>query len=201
MRTPVVAIVPAAGRSRRFGSQKLLADLDGEPLLDRTLDALLTGVPDLFRVVVVGNGRVDLSPVRRLQHPLVRFVINPDPERGMLSSIQAGLIAAESEPKSDEPAIVVLPGDMPFVRPTTIRTLVAALRSGGDLVVAAHHGRRGHPIGIPATDVHAVRQADPRSSLRDILMSTGARPLLIATDDPGVLRDVDVPGDLAEVSE
>lgn len=184
------AVVPAAGRSSRFGSPKLLADVHGRPLIRRTLETLTAaGIEDI--VVVIGpespRELLDL-----LDDSAVTTVVNSEPDRGMFSSIHTGLIAATGSP------VLVLPADMPFVQPATVRALADACRATGRVVVPAMGSKRGHPAALPRVvcDVIAAR-ADPRGTLKDAFNAAGGPPVELPVDDPGVLRDVDVPGDLA----
>ncbi len=187
--TPVVAaVVPAAGRSERFGSMKLVADVGGVPLLDRTLASLLDA--GLARIVVVVAPDAALDVVSRLHDPSVRRVVNPNPTRGMFSSIQCGLR------ESGAYSTVVLPGDMPFVRPETVRIVADRCARLARVVIAARGGRRGHPIGIPARLIAALTSADSMDSLKSALAALGEDPVLVEVEDDGVVRDVDWPGDL-----
>jgi molybdenum cofactor cytidylyltransferase len=185
---PSLAIVPAAGRSRRFGSQKLLADVGGEPLLNRTLRAILDA--GVGRAVVVTAPHADLSSVALLADSRVSLATNPDPDRGMLSSIQAGLAHASGDP------ILVLPADMPFVAPGTIALVrdecIRRLRA----VIPVSGGLRGHPVAFPGTLRQLVLQAPAEVTLKDALGSAFADADELAVDDPGVLRDVDRREDL-----
>jgi molybdenum cofactor cytidylyltransferase len=184
-----VAIVPAAGASSRFGSMKLLADIAGEPLLQHTLRHLLDAGIDRVIVVVAAGHQLGVVPL--LQDARVSTVVNPDPARGMFSSIQSGLTVAEGDP------IVVLPADMPFAGGATVVEVAEAARRLDATVVPSHAGRRGHPIAIPGRMRAALLAADPASHLKAALRAaSGAPPVEWPVDDPGVLRDVDVPGDL-----
>ncbi len=184
---PSVAIVPAAGRSERFGSPKLLADLRGEPLLNRTLRSVLDAeVPHV--VVVLAPGAVLDVPL--LRDDRVQVVTNPDPARGMFSSIQVGLSAAAGDP------IVVLPADMPFVQPATVAILIDACRRTGGAVVPARGTERGHPLVLPGRLREPLRTADDTSNLKAALLALDASPAEIPVEDPGVLRDVDRREDL-----
>jgi molybdenum cofactor cytidylyltransferase len=185
------AVVPAAGRSQRFGSPKLLADMNGVPLIARTVGALLDA--GLTRVIVVSAPIGGLTSVPLLADPRVEVVVNPDPSRGMFSSIQAG-IAVAADAGSDP--ILVLPADMPFVLSTTIRAVLDEAQRTHAIVVPSHDGRRGHPIAVPAAAAHAIHAAAAESTLKDALTRTGIARTELLVDDPGVLRDVDVAGDL-----
>ena len=183
-----VAILPAAGRSERFGAMKLLADLDGEPLLNRTLRSVLEA--SVERVVVVVAPGALFPGVALLGDHRVRLVTNPDPTRGMFSSIQAGLAAAAGDP------VVVLPADMPFVQPGTVAALVDAGARAGRAVVPVHDGRRGHPLVLPGRLRDGLLSA-PAGTLKDALAALEGASLEVQVGDPGVLRDVDRREDLA----
>jgi molybdenum cofactor cytidylyltransferase len=183
-----VAIVPAAGKAERFGGAKLVARMGDDVLLDRTLRSLLDGGID--RVVVVVSPDADLGAAHLLRDPRVSQVRNPDPARGMFSSIHAGLEGADGDP------VVVLPGDMPFVSASSVAAVLAACVRGRGIVVSTHNGKRGHPVAFPASIVQAILRAGPTSTLKAALAATGMAAIELAVDDAGVLRDVDVPSDL-----
>lgn len=185
-----VAIVPAAGASVRFGSMKLLATVQGVPLLERTLRSLLdAGVGRVVVVVAPGHG----LDVPSLHDPRVNTVVNPDPSRGMFSSVQVGLAAADGDP------ILILPADMPFVPADVIATLADHARRSQTAVVPTHQGRRGHPVVIPVRLREVILVQPATSTLKLALSSAiGGPPDEVTVDEPGVLRDVDVPADLGE---
>jgi molybdenum cofactor cytidylyltransferase len=180
------AIVPAAGRASRFGGGKLTADIGGEPLLNHTLRSLLDGGVD--RLIVVTAPDASLDEVALLNDPRVMRLVNPDPSRGMFSSIQTGLDAAEGNP------ILVLPGDMPFVKSATVRAVIAAARESGRCTAPAFQGRHGHPLALPSSLREAILRRPATSTLSDAIALFGRDWLDV--EDPGVVRDVDVRADL-----
>ena len=187
-----LAIVPGAGTAERFGSTKLLADVHGVPLVARTIRSLQDGGIDrVVLVVAPGSPLLDLTGPRNLfRSPAVQIAINPDPERGMLSSIQAGLAAADSD------RTLMLPADMPFVRPATVAAVLAAAAESSAIILPTYERAHGHPIGLPAAARDVILGADPRATLKDVLAASGLDYREVLVDDPGVLRDVDVPRDL-----
>ena len=139
---PFVGVVPAAGRSSRFGRDKLLADLRGEPLVNHTLRSLLDS--GIMRVVLVVSREGALDAASLARDSRVATLVNPDPDRGMFSSVQIGIDAAPDS------TLVVLPADMPFVMTATVRTLQSAFLRREAVTVPVLAGKRGHPVLIPA---------------------------------------------------
>lgn len=188
--TPVGLVVLAAGRSRRFGGgHKLLAALHGVPLLWHALEAACAA-PARPIVIVVGHRqraiRATLARFRRARRrvPPWRVVYNPHHAGGMAGSLQLGLAAL---PARCTGAVVLL-GDMPDVRATTIARLCAAHAPGAAAVVPRCEGRRGNPVLLGRTLFAAV------AGLRG---DEGARRLLARAAD---VRTVEVPrGGFADV--
>ncbi len=182
-----IAIVPAAGKGERFGGAKLAAEVGGEPMLARVVETLLGG--GAMEVVIVA-GPHSVVPPAATADPRVRVVINPDPDRGMFSSIQTGVAAASGDP------LLILPGDMPFVRPATVARVIEAYERHRMIVSPRAGGRRGHPIALPASLRLEVLGTPPGTTLADLLHAHEADRLAVDVDDSGVMRDVDVRGDL-----
>ena len=187
-----VAVVPAAGSAERFGGRKLLTPVDGEPLLDRTIRCLLDGGVAEVIVVVGKDAREELErDVNLLLDPRVRPVENPDPSRGMFSSIQEGLATASGD------ALVVLPGDMPFVAPDTVRAVLDAYRRTPAIVSPRYRGKRGHPVALPLSLRDAIRATPATANLHEVIRRHADLRVDVDVDDPGIVRDVDTASDLS----
>lgn len=189
----VSAIVPAAGKGERFGGPKLLADVAGVPMLERTLRSLLEGGVDEVIVTFDGGATVGetinlRAAVHSFRDKRVKMVLNRAPERGMFSSIQIAARDATGDP------MLVLPGDMPFVRSDTIAAVIAAYHQSPSIILPTHNGKHGHPIALPKTLRDVVTNADVTDTMAAIIKQHDARELRV--DDPGVLRDVDTTSDL-----
>jgi molybdenum cofactor cytidylyltransferase len=187
---PSVAVVPAAGRGERFGGAKLAAMLRGEPLLVHTLRSLIEG--GVETIVLVTAPDADIVHLPLVSDSRVHCVTNPNPSRGMFSSIQAGVAAADGDP------LLILPADMPFVRAETVRRLLAAASGDfrGAIVSPAWEGRRGHPIALPGSLRSDILAAGEGATLAGVLETCRLQRHTIEVDDAGVLRDVDVVSDL-----
>ena len=185
-----IALVLAAGASRRMGRPKLLLPWGGGTVLEATLGALLAGGAARAVVVVASGG-----PLAAWQPPAgVAVAENPDPERGMVSSVLAGLaaIGPAAEP------LLVTPGDLPGIRPQTVAALLAVYRDRGGVVVPRHGGRRGHPLLLaPAWQAKVPAVAKAGGTLRDVLDLAADALVEVPVDDPGSLDDLDTPADYA----
>jgi len=185
--------VTAAGSAERFGGKKLLTLIEGEPLLDRTIRALLDGGVSEVIVVVGRDARAELErDVNTLLDARVRAVENPDPSRGMFSSIQEGVAQAQGD------VILILPGDMPFVAPATVRAVLDAYARKPAIVSPRYRGKRGHPVALPPALREEIRASDPRSNLHEVIKRHHELPVDVDVDDRGVVRDVDTLADLQE---
>lgn len=186
----VHGVLLAAGMSSRYGDcNKLLEPLNGEPIVRHAARSLVESNVDAVTVVV---GYESEGVKEALTDLDVDFWENDEYAAGQSTSVRAGVRAAA---KGGADAALVALGDMPRVSPDSIDLLVAAYkRELGDVIAAAHTGRRGNPVLFDARFFEA---------LTDLKGDTGGRELLrdaeeavaIETSDPGVRRDVDRPED------
>jgi molybdenum cofactor cytidylyltransferase len=186
------AVVLAAGAASRFGGGKLAALLDGRPILRHVLDTAVEA--GLEPIVVVGPPNDGLAALD-LQPAVV--VPNPHPEEGLSSSVRLGLRALEADAtRAPLDAVVILPGDQPRVRSSTIAALIAAASTPElGFVVARHAGDRV-PNPVLARR-HVWRLADELAGDRGFGPLLAAHPELVAwVDIPGANPDVDTPADL-----
>lgn len=194
----VAAVVLAAGAGSRFGGGKLLAPLDGRPVLQHVLDALAAaGI--LETTVVLGDDAAaigDAIPWRG-----ERRVVNPRPADGLASSLRIGVAAAgrrataSADPGPD--ALLVCLGDQPLLRPAVVEALVAALAadSARPVVVPAYADDRGrNPVLLGRAVWPLAEAATGDRGLGPLL---AAHPELVtAVPLPGDNPDVDTPADL-----
>lgn len=186
-----VAVVTAAGSAERFGGKKLLAQIADEPLLDHTIRSLLDGGIAEVIVVVGTDARRELErDVNAMNDPRVRPVENPDPSRGMFSSIQAGVATANGD------ALVVLPGDMPYVKAETVRAVIAKYREKPAIVSPRYRGKRGHPVVMPLALRDEIAAMAATATLHDVIHRHQDERVDLEVDDAGVVRDVDTRADL-----
>ncbi len=140
----ISAIILAAGYSSRMGTLKPILKLGDKTILERAIRLFRdVGIEDV--IVVVGHGAEQIIPI--VHDCGARAVMNGQFDRGMFSSVQAGVNALSPESE----AFFVLPVDIPSVSSQTIRDLLTAYWGGkSKIVVPAFQGRRGHPPLISA---------------------------------------------------
>jgi CTP:molybdopterin cytidylyltransferase MocA len=186
----VVAIVLAAGEGRRMGGPKALVRLGATTFLGRVCAAL--DRPGVAAVVAV-LGK-DASRVAReaAVASTARVVVNERWRDGMLTSLWAGLDAAEA---AGAEAVLVHPVDNPFVGAATVDAVIAALAAGARIAAPSHGGRRGHPAGFAREAWPALRAAPIDRGARAVLAAHPAWVVHVPAG-PDCLVDLDTPADL-----
>jgi molybdenum cofactor cytidylyltransferase len=122
----------------------------------------------------------------------VSVVVNPNPSRGMLSSLREALASLEGAP-----GVFVFPVDHPYIAPATARLLMECVLGQPDAVVKPEYtGRGGHPVYVPAVLFGKIREAGPDVSLRAIIAESGIRTVRVLVADEGVVHNVNTPDDL-----
>jgi molybdenum cofactor cytidylyltransferase len=164
-----------------MGTAKALLAYRGETFLDRLIglfEPLCSQV-----IVVLGH---DADRIRAGLRRDAEFVLNPDPARGQLTSLQCGLLAVSREAD----AVFFTPVDYPAIQPSTVTLLLEAF-SDNDAVVPRHAGRRGHPVLVSTRLLPRFLELSPDRSARDVMHAASERTRYVDVDDPGILRDVD----------
>ncbi len=177
------AVVLAAGRSTRFGSDKrhhLLSS--GHTLLETTL-ATFQGVFDEIYLVLRPG---DETWAHRVTG--VRRVYAAASYLGMGHSLAAGVRAARHLDY-----LFIALADMPHIQAATLRRLQQALDDPLAIVHPVHRGRQGHPVGFGNVYFHELERVTGDHGAREVLRAHGERVLPVEVDDAGVLQDIDLP--------
>jgi len=191
----IYAVILAAGASSRMAGKPkaLLRDSRNLTYVARVSATAREGGAGGV-IVVVGHPHADA--IKKALPAGAAAVVNPRPDRGMLSSVQAGINAVPTQCSG----VLVWPVDVPFVKSSTVRALIEA--RAGRIAVPEVQGKGGHPVRIPRPlfgDVMALADGDMGlKALYDARRNLVER---IAVDDPAVLVDVDTPADATTAEE
>lgn len=189
----LVAIVPAAGLSRRMGQPKLLLDLAGRTVISRVVEALRdAGIAHCLVVVRTDNANL-IQEVKAAGGEVVLPATDPP---DMRASVEWGLRAVGSQPTPCD-GWVLVPADHPTLNSGVVRELIAAWStSPGRIAVPVYKGQRGHPTVFPWSLAEEVFRLPPEQGLNHILRCDPTRVQEVAVSDPRVLDDLDTPEDL-----
>lgn len=185
----VAAVILAAGLSSRMGGDnKLLADLNGRPVLRHTVENVLASRARLV-VVVTGHQADQVQDV--IQDLPVTICFNPDFADGMATSLCTG-IAALSE---DVSGALILLGDMPLIGGDIIDALIEAFeaRSSQTIAVPVIGGKRGHPVLWGRGHFGALLQLSGDHGARALLVERAGDVIECQVSDAGIFEDTDTP--------
>lgn len=173
----------AAGRSARFGANKLLHPLpDGVPMAVVAARHLAAALPGALAVVNAEEPEL----IALLDGAGLEVTVCPRAGEGM----GASLAWAVSETAAAEGWLIAL-ADMPFITPNTIRSVSDAVNAPEAIAAPAMEGRRGHPVAFGKAYGEALSGLSGDRGARDLLKLYGQRVILVDCQDPGVLWDID----------
>ncbi len=183
----IAAIILAAGASQRMGTPKALLDLHGETFVARLTRVMGANCGSI--TVVLGN---HADQIRPLVPNRARVVVNPDPDRGQLSSLQTAL----AEVPSEATGIAFIPVDCPAVSEATVSTLseVFARRDPSTLfVIPRMDGKRGHPVFAARSVADEFLALAPTDKASEIVHRHIPATRYVDVNDPGIFADIDTP--------
>lgn len=198
-------LILAAGASSRMGSNKAL--LPWPPRgpgqiasSDTFLSAAIRSLSQVadFVLVVAGKNESELAPIVYAEGE--SLVVNPDPDRGQFSSLQAGL--HEVLNRGWDAAIVTLV-DRPPVRAGTIRSLRAAFLSAPMSVwsvIPEFEGKHGHPMVVGREMIEVFLQAPATATAREVEHKYQSRVQYLPVDDPYVAANINTAEDYAALT-
>jgi molybdenum cofactor cytidylyltransferase len=184
----VSAVILAAGTSTRMGQAKQLLPLGGTTVLARTIDNVRSaGLVEM--VLVLGASAEAIR--RQLPQSLLeglKVVVNQAYRQGMASSLREGLSALDPQTG----ATLIILGDQPFVRPQTLHQIIAGYhRSGAQIVIPSHQGKRGNPVLLSRSVFPEVMALEGDTGCRAIFPNHLDAILKVEVEDLGILLDID----------
>jgi CTP:molybdopterin cytidylyltransferase MocA len=190
----IAGVVLAAGASRRMGRRKALLRNGKQTFLDSLCTAIRTGGCNPVLAVVA-------EPVWEIENNCrldgVQLVLNPDPSRGQISSLRCAI----SHLSADVDGALVVLVDQAEISPGTVREVRLALE-GHDAAVAQYNGRSGHPACFGRSLFEALQSPAAEGGAREVIAACerSGRLSRVDLDDPGVVRNLNTPGDFESFS-
>ena len=191
----IAAVILAAGYSSRMGEFKPLMKLNGQTVIESAVCSFRnTGISDIR--VVVGHRASEIIPV--LDRLGVDYILNERFDDGMFTSVLAGLKSIYEQAAG----FFLLPGDMPMVKPFTVKAILAEyIKSGAGIIYPCFLGKRGHPPFISSKYFDEILSSDKSDNLRSVLSRHESDSIDVDLVDQAVLMDMDTPGDFQKALE
>lgn len=192
----IAALLLAAGKSSRMGANKMLAEVDGRPMVARTAQRLLASRARPI-VAVIGNQADEVEAA--LGKLPVERVRNPDFADGLSTSLKRGLAALPA----DIDGVVVCLGDMPLIAGRDIERLIAAFNplEGRAIVVPTRRGQRGNPILWSRQFFAEMLALTGDQGARKLIEEHADLVAETEMDSDAIFIDIDTPQALAELRE
>jgi molybdenum cofactor cytidylyltransferase len=191
-------VILAAGYSSRMGRPKLLLPWGKTTVLGQLLGEWTRLRAAQVAVVCQGDDAAMHAELDRLGFPREGRIVNPDPARGMFSSVQCAAQWEGWKPELTFWAVVL--GDQPHLRPGTLDGLVEfARRHPGKICQPSRNGKARHPVLLPEA-VFRELAVTKHKTLKEFLEAHSALVELAELDDPGLDLDLDTPEDFEKAS-
>lgn len=193
----LVALVPAAGASRRMGRPKLVLSLGRETVIERVVSALRQGGAGTVLVVAPPDsapGALELAAQARGRGALVVHCAAPTSdmratfERGLTALWERGLVPCDG--------LVLTPGDAPGLTPEIVRLVVDRFAEDPSrMIVPIQEGRRGHPVAFPWAIASQVPGLPSGVGVNALRQAHAERVVFVEVAGPGAFADLDTPED------
>lgn len=187
-------IILAAGQSTRIDKFKLLIKLEGKYMLEWVVDAALES--RLAHVILVlGHHFEKIQKVlnKKIHHPRIEIVINPQYPMGLSRSLRSGLLAA----KGSFPSVMFLLGDQPMLDAKTINMLLDRFwNSEREICVPVCRGKRGNPTVFSHKYYDQLLQIKGDIGARKVLEKYASHIIRVEVDHPLGFLDVNTEVDL-----
>jgi len=183
----IAGIILAAGASSRMGTPKALLDYRGETFVGRLVRVLETKCNPV--IVVLG---FNADAIRPKIPAAARIVVNPDPSRGQLSSLQTALEVFPAEASG----FAFIPVDSPAVSENTVAKLADAFEAREPstlFVIPRQKGKRGHPVFATRAIAAELLALPATAEARDVVHAHVDRTRYVDVGDLGIFADVDDP--------
>ncbi|HEA66332.1 MAG TPA: nucleotidyltransferase family protein [Desulfobacterales bacterium] len=187
-------IILAAGQSTRIDKFKLLIKLEGKYILEWVVDAALESrLAHIILVLGYHFEKIQKALNKKIRHPRIEIVINPQYPIGLSRSLRSGLLAA----KGSFPSVMFLLGDQPMLDAKTINMLLDRFwNSEREICVPVCRGKRGNPTVFSHKYYDQLLQIKGDIGARKVLEKYASHIIHVEIDHPLGFLDVDTEVDL-----
>lgn len=183
----LAAVILSGGASRRMGSPKALLPYQGRPFLEHLLEVTQHPRIGVRRVVLGPDADAISSQVALAKEEIV---LNPEWQRGQISSVQA---AIRSLPSGSE-GLMLCPVDHPLVSLSLVGDLIEAFDAHHPAVVLPiFEGRRGHPVIFSSRLYDELLRAPEDKGARAVVWDHANEIVEVATEEEGCVLNLNDP--------
>ncbi len=182
------ALLLAAGRSTRFGSNKLLQPLaDGRPMAQVAASKLMAAFAQV--IAVVHDEEPELAAL--LERAGLDVTVCPHAREGLGASLSWGV----RQTRQADGWLIAL-ADMPWIAPETFRAVASSVTAPHLIAAPVYQGQRGHPVAFGRDFRERLLASSGDTGARHLLKDCASHLILLPCQDAGVLRDIDLPGQI-----
>jgi len=186
----ICPIILAAGKSQRFGSDKLLHILPykgiNKALIFHSLIPWLE-VFDRINVVVRPDNHALIQTLKKSEFvSRLTLITAINPEKGMSASLVSGIDAN----KAADGWLIGL-SDMPFIQSSVIVKSLEALNTGAEITLPIYNNKRGHPVGFSSRFRIPLLALNGDKGAKGIIASSPNNITFIESPDEGIWQDID----------
>jgi molybdenum cofactor cytidylyltransferase len=185
----IIAVVLSAGESSRMGRPKALLPIEGQKFIERIIRVI--GQSRVGRtIVVLGHHADELRG--QIEHLPIQMVLNPDYQKGQLSSLQAAIRHIKNDDRCDGMLVHLV--DHPFIDVALLDALIQRFYETKKLIVVPRHkGKRGHPVIFSRDLFEELLNAPIDQGAKAVVNAHREETLEIEWHDQGITVDIDTP--------
>ncbi len=184
----IAFIIPAAGLSRRQSLNKLIDNIDGKPVIQKTIETYLANKGDIFLITGHESEKVIQSLDRELLHQIT-VLHNPHYHTGLSSSVKIGIHHAKAT--CDYYGFGL--GDKPFIQPETVDYLCGKIKKEKPLIlIPTYKDNVGHPTFFSISLYEEFGKIHGDSGGREIIKAHQGEVYYCSVNDPGIILDMDL---------
>lgn len=184
----ISALILAAGKGSRMGTPKLMLEVNEKSFINVIIDKVRNaGIKDIYCTV---SGDTFEWAGKNIEH--CKIVINPEPDKGMISSVYYGFKQIQNADY-----VMIIPVDHPFVEIDTFKILLLeSERKEGLIIKPRYKGKSGHPVIVPYNLMKDFDEKNLCYGLDEIISKSDFNQIFIDVNDIGILKNVNTKEDL-----